>query len=83
MLADSTDSGTFDCIMNETDIPCSDCGTELEGRTVHVRNLPISTDSQLSVDVAVCPNCEARYYPRETLDQLGQATIRFRRRGGS
>lgn len=69
--------------MKETDIPCSDCGTELEERTVHVRDLPISTDTQLYVDVAVCPSCEARYYPRETLDRLGDAVDRDRRRGDS
>ena len=69
--------------MKETDIPCSDCGTELEERTVHVRDLPISTDTQRHVDVAVCPNCEARYYPQETLDRLGDASVRFRRRGDS
>lgn len=81
MTADSTGSGTFDRIMKETDIPCSACGTKLEKRTVHVRDLPISTDSQLTVDVAVCPNCEARYYPRETLNQIGDATVRFQPRG--
>lgn len=67
--------------MKETDIPCSDCGTKLEERTVHVRDLPISTDSQLTVDVAVCPGCDARYYPRETLHRIREATVSFRRRG--
>lgn len=81
MTADSTVSGTFDRIMKETDIPCSDCGTKLEERTVHVRDLPISTDSQLTVGVAVCPCCEARYYPRETLDRIEGATVRFQPRG--
>lgn len=69
--------------MKETDIPCSDCGTALEERTVSVRDLPLSTDSRLSVDVAVCPTCAARYYPRETLARLGDAASRSNRRGDS
>lgn len=73
--------GTFDSIMKESDIPCSDCGTDLEERTVHVRDLPFTTDAQLSVDVAVCPGCGARYYPRETLDRLGATGVRSGRRG--
>lgn len=69
--------------MNETDIPCSDCGTKLEERTIHVRDLPISTDSGLQIDVAVCPTCEARYYPDETLTRLGERSVRFPSRGES
>ena len=68
--------------MKETDIPCSDCGTELEARTVHVCDLPISTDRQCNVEVAICPRCGARYYPRETLDRLGDAAVRFRQTEG-
>lgn len=66
--------------MNETDIPCSDCGTELEARTAHVRNLPISTDTELYVDVAVCPTFEVRYYPDETLTRLREQSAQFRRK---
>lgn len=68
--------------MKETEIPCSDCGTELEARTVHVRDLSISTDRQCRVDVAICPCCGARYYPRETLNRLEEAAVRFRRTEG-
>jgi hypothetical protein len=69
--------------MKEIDIPCSDCGTALEARTIPVRDLPLSIDSGFSVDVAVCPACEARYYPRETLDRLGDAASRTDRRSDS
>lgn len=56
--------------MNETDLPCSDCGTELVARTLPARNLPVSTDVQGTIQVAVCPSCGAHYYPSETLSRL-------------
>jgi hypothetical protein len=56
--------------MNETDIPCSDCGTDLVDRTVQTHDLPVSTDWSGEVTVAICPTCEARYYPDRTLTQL-------------
>lgn len=61
--------------MNETDIPCSDCGTALIERTIHVRDLSVSTHSQGQVPIAECPSCEARYYPEQALIRLyGSAT---------
>lgn len=56
--------------MNETDIPCSDCGEDLVDRTVQTHDLPVPTDVSGKVTVATCPNCAARYYPDRTLIQL-------------
>lgn len=69
--------------MNELDIPCADCGTDLEERAVPVEDLPISTDTQRRVRVAVCPACGARYYPDETLSLLAGALDSPRPRGNS
>jgi uncharacterized protein with PIN domain len=64
--------------MNELEIPCSECGTDLEEQTVHVQELPVSTNRQGHVRIAVCPTCEARYYPQAALTQLteGEDTVR-------
>lgn len=56
--------------MNETDLPCSNCGTELIEQTVDVGELPVSTNWQGDVRLAVCPTCNARYYTRDALTQL-------------
>lgn len=69
--------------MNETDIPCSDCGTELIERTVHVRDLPVATTWQGHVRIAECPTCKARYYPEQTLSQLTGSTNNPQPRGDS
>lgn len=66
--------GTGEPIMNELDIPCSDCGTDLEERTVPAGELPVSTDAQRRVSIAVCPGCGARYYPDDTLSRLANAS---------
>jgi uncharacterized protein with PIN domain len=56
--------------MNETDLPCADCGTELVERTLDTTELPVSTTVDDSVRLAECPSCGARYYPKQTLSQL-------------
>jgi len=56
--------------MNETDIPCSDCGTELIERSVHARDLPVAASWQSTVRIAECPACDARHYPEQTLAEL-------------
>ncbi len=57
-------------MIQETDIPCSDCGTELVDRTVYARELSVATDWVGEVTVVECPACEARYYPEETVARL-------------
>lgn len=56
--------------MNETNLPCADCGTELVDRTVETQNLPTSKSYEGEVRVAECPPCDARYYPEQALSQL-------------
>jgi len=69
--------------MNELEIPCSDCGTDLEEQTTHVQELPVSTDWQGHVRIAVCPTCEARYYPQTALSQLTEIADNSRSCGDS
>jgi uncharacterized protein with PIN domain len=69
--------------MNETDLPCSDCGTALVSRSVHTADLPVSTDGHGEVNVAECPACDARYYPRQTLARLTEAATENRAREDS
>lgn len=61
--------------MNETDLPCSDCGTELIEATVPATDLPLSVTTQQPVRVAACPSCESHYYPDETLATLAETTV--------
>lgn len=78
-----TEPGTSDQTMNEIDLPCSDCGTDLVECAVEVQNLPISTDYRGTVTVAACPTCDARYYPHETLSRLTSGSNRTHRPGES
>lgn len=58
--------------MNGTDLPCADCGTELVERTITANELPTAIADDGSVRVAKCPNCGARYYPKQTLSKLSE-----------
>lgn len=69
--------------MNETDLPCSDCGTELIERTVNATELPNTTTVDDSVRLAVCPSCGARYYPKQTLSKLSERRTDPSARGDS
>jgi uncharacterized protein with PIN domain len=60
--------------MNEIDIPCSDCDTDLVERMVSVEEVPVLTSYEGLVKIAECPSCKARYYPTQTLSQLTTAT---------
>ena len=67
--------------MNETEIPCAECDTELIEQTVHARDLPVTTSWQGQVRIAECPACKARYYPEQTLSQLTDSTNNPQPRG--
>jgi hypothetical protein len=69
--------------MHELDIPCSDCGADLVERIVSARDLPVSTTVHDPVRIAVCPECEARYYPKETLTALADSSPDSAKRGDS
>lgn len=69
--------------MNETDIPCADCGTELVERTVQAREIPLSTSWSGEVQLAECPSCNARYYPEQALVQLAESSTTPRPRSDS
>lgn len=66
----ATGSNQIRSHMKETDLPCSDCGTELVERTIDTHELPLSTAADCSVRLAECPSCGARYYPEQTLSKL-------------
>lgn len=68
---------------HETDLPCSDCGVELVERTVDAGDVTGPVDAGAPITVAECPSCGARYYPRETLARLSDASNGGRRRGDS
>lgn len=57
-------------MIHETDLPCSDCETQLVERNVSAGEVSISTSTQEAISVAECPDCGARYYPTETLSRL-------------
>lgn len=76
-------ANSLETMTHETDIPCSDCGTELVERTVDVRELATATAADGRVNVAVCPSCGARYYPDETLTHLTGTNPDSRPRGDS
>lgn len=57
-------------MMNETDLPCADCGNPVEERRVPVAELGFEPGSTQTVTVAVCTSCDARYYPDDTLQRL-------------
>lgn len=68
---------------HETDLPCSECGTELVERTVDDGDLVSLTDAGTPVTVAECPSCGARFYPQETLTRLSNTSDGGRHRGDS
>lgn len=54
----------------ETDLPCTDCDTDLRERTLPAHTLLHSIEGTRYLTVADCPNCGARYYPDETVTIL-------------
>lgn len=56
--------------MHETDLPCSDCGTDLVERSVATGDAGNEPDAAPAVTVAECPACGARYYPERALSRL-------------
>ena len=69
-------------MLNETDLPCTDCGSALEERVVSLSELLQSTTNSERVTLAVCPRCGATYYPNNALSVLSQFQ-KSRSRGGS
>lgn len=67
-------------MIHETTIPCSDCGTGLVERTVHVRELSLSTSWNGEVSIAECPSCGAQYYPEEALSRVTGVSNKTRSR---
>ncbi|WP_226010333.1 hypothetical protein [Halomicrobium salinisoli] len=55
---------------HETDLPCPDCGSDLEERSVAASDLTPGAALEDRVTVAVCPACDATYYPDRTLSRL-------------
>lgn len=68
--------------MNETDLPCSDCGSALTERTIPSTELPHLTASADTIEIARCQACGARYYPERTLAMLVRPTNGDQLRGG-
>ncbi len=67
--------------MNETDLPCSDCGSALTERTIPATDLPLPVETEQPIQVAICPSCEARYYPEQTLTTLAGTRTNAARHG--
>lgn len=57
-------------MMNETDLPCTECGNPVEERSVPVAELGFEEASTQTVTIAECTSCDARYYPDDTLRRL-------------
>ena len=55
---------------NETDLPCTDCGSALEEQTVTLLEREGTDTSPADIRVAVCPDCGATHYPEQTLTKL-------------
>lgn len=58
----------------EIQLPCSDCDAQLAEQLVHVSELPLSPPGLGNVRVAVCPDCDAHHFPKETLEKLANAS---------
>lgn len=69
-------------MIDEIELPCSDCGAELVRRTIHTREVPVTTTWHGSVTVTECASCSARYYPDKTLSQLSNTADDSRSKGG-
>lgn len=57
-------------MLTETNLPCSDCGGELAELVVDVRSLPGPRTEGDSHPIAFCPDCQIRFYPKQTLEHL-------------
>lgn len=67
----------------ETDLPCTDCGTDLRERTLPTNELLLPVEAQQDVTIAECPNCGGRYYPDDTVTVLAEAIGAQRTEGSS
>jgi hypothetical protein len=57
--------------IDETDLPCSACGGDLQVQTTPTDDLPIDPDvSGPVVAVATCADCGERHYPTDALTAL-------------
>lgn len=56
--------------MNETDLPCVECGEKLIEKLIDIEEVSTTTDQTGLVKVAECCSCCTRYFPAETLSTL-------------
>lgn len=57
--------------LDETDLPCSACGGDLQTRSTHTDELPLDADvSGPVIAVATCTECGERHYPADALAAL-------------
>lgn len=54
-------------MVHETDLPCADCGADLVERDVGMARRVDPDTGELTITVAECPECGARYVPEQTL----------------
>lgn len=57
-------------MLRETAHPCSDSGTALVQRTIDTGEVPVSSGSDGSIEIAVWPDCGARCSQETSLDRL-------------
>jgi uncharacterized Zn finger protein len=55
-------------MITEFDLPCSNCGGQLEQVQISIGDQGTELDNTLLL--AKCVECGAEYYPEKTLDQL-------------
>lgn len=65
----------------EIDLPCTDCGSALEGRTVPLPEWTRTDTISDGIPVAVCLHCEARHYAESGLSKLFDSGESRTRRG--
>lgn len=57
---------------SEFDLPCTACGGELREIALNPRQLGFQVEIDGDILVAECQTCGERYYPEQTLADLGR-----------
>ena len=59
-------------MVTEYELACTSCGGSLTRATVDPSALGASATDPERITVAQCGDCGVRYFPRETLEELGR-----------
>lgn len=58
----------------ETDIPCLECGSPSDERSIATTTLDVSLPESQTIRIAECPDCGARHFAESALRVLGSAS---------